>query len=121
MRYPQRNWMNEEASWEKLWFPRLKGSIGPSFRSSYRGSRGPELTEGALVREMGAGTLDWGRDTRRQGWCVMSSPWFVGLLNVEQRGEGWLWAVWSGILDFLFICFCGCVSVSVSIHCPLWR
>jgi hypothetical protein len=109
---------DEEDSWEKLCFLRLKSSIGQSFRSSCRGwgwgwgGGYTELTKGILVRETGTGTLVWGRCKVSGLACYVlfyKVSLFLGILNVEQLGEGCLWAVWSGILDFLL----------VDIECPL--
>lgn len=87
--------LDEEVSWEKLWFPRPKSSRGHL-----------ELTEGFLVRETGTGTPVWGRCKASGLVCyapIYKVLWFVRLLNVEQQGEGWLWAVWLGIVDFLLV------------------
>lgn len=63
--------LDEEGSWEELWFPR-KATFRPSFRSGCRGCVGhPELTKGSLLGKLGLEPW-FGEDTRCQGWCVMS-------------------------------------------------
>lgn len=75
--------LDDEGSWEKLWFPRKATLFRPSFRSGCRGCVGPpELTEGSLLGK--PGLEPWfEEDARCKGWCVTSLfykvPWFVGL------------------------------------------
>lgn len=94
--------LDEEGSWEKLWFPRKATLFRPSFRSGCRGCVGPpELTEGSLLGKLGLEPW-FEEDARCKGWCVTplfyKVPWFVG---TSRRRVGC--GLQSGILDFLLM------------------